>query len=117
MTNEECEPTLSDLSEKYTQDGLSVRIDIYEDGDGGWILEIVDQYNNSRIFEDSFPTDVAALNEANEALYNEAFGHSISLNNDGSTLVIGASGEDGSGTGVNPLINDNSPGNGAVYLY
>ena len=71
MSDEEYEVILSDLSEKFTQDGKSVRIDIYQDGDDSWILEVVDQFNNSTIWDDSFPTDVAALNEAHEAIATE----------------------------------------------
>ena len=71
MSDEEYEVILSDLSESFTQDGKSVRIDIYQDGDDGWILEVVDQFNNSTIWDDSFPTDVAALNEAHEAIEKE----------------------------------------------
>ena len=71
MSDEEYEVILSDLSEKFTQEGKSVRIDIYQDGDDGWILEVVDQFNNSTIWDDPFPTDVAALNEAHEAIEKE----------------------------------------------
>ena len=71
MSDEEYEVILSDLSENFTQDGKSVRIDIYQDGDDGWILEVVDQFNNSTIWDDPFPTDVAALNEAHEAIEKE----------------------------------------------
>ena len=71
MSDEEYEVILSDLSENFTQDDKSVRIDIYQDGDDGWILEVVDQFNNSTIWDDPFPTDVAALNEAHEAIEKE----------------------------------------------
>ena len=71
MSDEVYEVILSDLSENFTQDDKSVRIDIYQDGDDGWILEVVDQFNNSTIWDDSFPTDVAALNEAHEAIATE----------------------------------------------
>ena len=77
MTGQEPEIIQSDLSEKYTQDGLSVQIDIYQEGEGKWLLEIIDQYNNSTVWDDPFPTDVAALNEAHVALHKEGIGSFI----------------------------------------
>ena len=71
MAEEEFEVIMSALSEKYTHDGMIVHIDIYQDGEGGWILEVVDDYNNSTVWEDPFPTDAAALNEAHEVIHNE----------------------------------------------
>jgi uncharacterized protein len=61
----------SPLCTQYTKDGKTVKIDIYEDGEGGWLLEIVDEFNNSTCWEDSFATDQEALDEANEALEEE----------------------------------------------
>ncbi len=46
------------------------------------------------------------------------FGFSVSLNDDGNTLAVGANGEAGSSTGVNGAQNDNTaPSSGAVYLF
>ena len=42
----------------------AVEIEIYEDGKGGWLLEVVDEFGNSTVWDDSFPTDNAALAEA-----------------------------------------------------
>lgn len=55
---------LSPLSQRFEQDGKVVHIEIYEDGEGGWLLEIVDEDNNSTMWEDSFDTDQDALAEA-----------------------------------------------------
>ena len=68
MSNEPVEPRLSPLSHYVTREEESVRIDIYENGEGGWILEVVDKDNNSTVWDDPFPSDQAALDEAIRAI-------------------------------------------------
>ena len=59
------EPTKhSPLSQSVTQDGKTVSIEIYEDGDGGWLLEVIDEYGTSTVWDDPFATDQEALVEA-----------------------------------------------------
>ncbi|CAD7811803.1 hypothetical protein CHRY9390_02418 [Chryseobacterium aquaeductus] len=48
---------------------------------------------------------------------NDVFGSSIDLDNAGQTLVVGALGEDGSGTGVNPANNNSASWAGAAYIF
>ena len=62
--NEEHSPKMSPLSRSISQDGASVQIDIYEDGTGKWLLEVVDEYNNSTVWDDPFETEQSALDEA-----------------------------------------------------
>jgi len=62
--SEEYEVKMSSLNRVVTHDGKTVKIYIYEDGEGGWILEIEDEYKNSTVWEDPFETDGAALKEA-----------------------------------------------------
>jgi len=69
--NEEFEPKVSELSRDYSEGDLTVQIDIYEDGEGGWLLEIVDQDNNSTVWEDTFDSEQDALDEALDALADE----------------------------------------------
>ena len=61
--NEEIEITMSHLCQSIERDGKSVRVDIYDDGDGKWILEVVDEFGNSVVWDDHFPTDEDAFNE------------------------------------------------------
>lgn len=68
---EEHEIKISPLSQAITRDGVTVYIDIYEDGDGGWILEVVDEYNNSTVWNESFDTEEAALREALDSIDKE----------------------------------------------
>lgn len=64
------EPELveSALSQEVTRNGVTVKVEIYGDGDGKWILEIVDQENTSHVWEEHFETDQLALAEALRAL-------------------------------------------------
>ena len=71
MNNPDQGPTLSPLTQPITHDGKTVRVDIYEDGAGKWILEVVDEYNNSTVWDDPFPTDQDALNEALRTIAEE----------------------------------------------
>ena len=48
---------------------------------------------------------------------SDHFGISLDISNDGNTLVVGSSYEDGSGTGVNPAHNNNALEAGAAYVF
>lgn|SRR3990170_83086 len=64
MTKDEQTPKLSPLAQSVTRDGKTVRVDIYEDGEVGWLLEVVDEYWNSTVWDEPFASDRAALDEA-----------------------------------------------------
>ena len=64
----------SPLCRTFSDGDHSVDIDIYEDGEGGWLLEIVDEHNNTTVWEDVFDTDEEALQEALDALKDEGIG-------------------------------------------
>ncbi|KUJ82579.1 hypothetical protein AWR36_012385 [Microbulbifer flavimaris] len=68
---EEFVPKESPLSRSYREGDHTVQIDIYEDGDGSWLLEIIDEDDNSTVWEDPFDTEEDALEEALEALRDE----------------------------------------------
>jgi hypothetical protein len=44
---------------------------IHDDGEDGWILEVVDEYENSTVWDDPFPTDDAALTEVKKTISEE----------------------------------------------
>ncbi len=48
---------------------------------------------------------------------NDLFGNAIALSDDGRTLAIGATQEDGSSTGVGGAVNEDAFDSGAAYLY
>lgn len=47
----------------------------------------------------------------------DLFGRSVSLSTDGNTLAVGASGEDGSNAGINPVQNNSASNAGAAYVF
>lgn len=53
----------SPFAQAVTRNGKTVHVEIIEDGAGGWILEVVDEYGNSTVWDEPFPTDQAALDE------------------------------------------------------
>ena len=69
--NDETEIKMSPLCQAVTVEGKTVQVDIYEDGEGGWLLEIVDEHNNSTVWQDPFETEEKALEEALDAIEKE----------------------------------------------
>lgn len=68
MTIYDQSPTHSPLTQSITRDGKTLQIHIYEDGEGGWLLEVEDEYGNSTVWDDSFSSDRDALDEALNAI-------------------------------------------------
>ncbi len=64
-------PKQSPLSQVIERDGRSVKVGIYEDGTGGWLLEVVDEFGNSSIWDQSFETEQDALDEALKTIREE----------------------------------------------
>ena len=66
---------ISPLSRKVTKDGITVEIMIYHDNDDDdddeWHLEVVDQEEGSTVWDDPFPTDQEALDEAMRTIEEE----------------------------------------------
>jgi len=62
----------SPLEREVSRDGVTVSICIYRGiAENGWILEVVDQEGGSTVWDDRFPTDKAALDEALRTIENE----------------------------------------------
>ena len=61
----------SPLSQSITRNGVTVRVEIYGDSNGAWILEVVDAENASHVWDEHFETDQQALAEALRALDEE----------------------------------------------
>jgi hypothetical protein len=60
---DEVEIKMSPLSRHIVRDGTSVEVLIYSDDNYGWILEVVDEEDASTVWDSSFLTDQAALEE------------------------------------------------------
>ena len=68
---------MSPLCRSFASNDTTVQIDIY--GDGGWLLEVIDQFGNSTAWDDSFPSDQAALEEALDTIDQEGIESLIGL--------------------------------------
>ena len=64
MREEPIAGRMSPLCQVVTRAGKTVQIDIYADGEGGWLLEIEDEHQNSTLWNNPFDTDESALREA-----------------------------------------------------
>ena len=73
------EVEMSSLSQELTSDGKTVTVDIYRGDVGGWILEVVDEFGNSTVWDDEFDTDLAALNEAKATIKDEGIDSLIGI--------------------------------------
>jgi hypothetical protein len=70
--DDDYEIVMSPLSRKATKDGITVEILIYRsDDEEGWLLEVVDQEDGSTVWDDPFPTDQAAMDEAMRTIEEE----------------------------------------------
>lgn len=73
--NEESKLEVSPLSQQISSGGRTVSVEIYRlEGETSWALEVVDEYNNSTVWDDTFETDSAALTEAKKTILEEGIG-------------------------------------------
>lgn len=63
---------ISPLSQSVSSGGRTVQVEIYRlEGETEWVLEVEDEYNNSTVWDDKFPSDAAALTEAKKTILSE----------------------------------------------
>ena len=69
---EEPEIEYSPLSQPLSSGGLTVNVQIYRIvGEKYWMLEVVDEFNNSTVWDDQFESDLTALNEVKKTILAE----------------------------------------------
>lgn len=73
----EPEITMSPLCRSIERDGQKVQIEIYEGDPKKWILEVVDEYDNTTLWNDQFDSDQLALDEALKTIDEEGIGSLI----------------------------------------
>ena len=72
MSSNDPYPAMSPLCQSLTRDGHTVQIEIYQGDDPGkWILEVVDEFGNSTVWDDQFDSDQQALDEVHETVREE----------------------------------------------
>ena len=65
------ELTISSLSQNFSADGKTVKVEICRGDDGGWNLAIIDEFGTSTIWDEEFDTEAAALKEAKATIRDE----------------------------------------------
>lgn len=63
--------TMSPLCQSCERDGRAVQVEIYEGDSKKWILEVVDEFNNSTLWQEQFDTDQLALEEVLKTVEEE----------------------------------------------
>jgi hypothetical protein len=58
------DPRFSPLCRTIRKDGWKLEICIFEDGEGKWLLEVINDVNTSTCWTEPFNTDQEALDEA-----------------------------------------------------
>jgi len=70
--NEEPQLEFSELSQEITSAGQTIKVEIYRmEGESGWVLEVVDEYNNSTVWDDHFDSEEQALAEVKAMIQEE----------------------------------------------
>lgn len=70
--NEEPRLNMSTFSQKLSSGDRTVSVEIYRlESDEEWVLEIVDEFNNFTVWDETFTTESAALVEAKKAILEE----------------------------------------------
>jgi len=78
----------SPISQNLSRDGKSVQIEIYSNSDGGWILEAVDQYGNSTVWDDPFPSVQAAMDQVLKDIDENGIDSLIGMPQEQSTIGL-----------------------------
>lgn len=68
---EEIELIHSKYCQSVSRDGKTVRVEIYSSGKDDWILEVVDEYGNSTVWDEPFSSDDEAFQEFQRTLKEE----------------------------------------------
>ena len=71
---EEFDLEMSPLCQDLTDSGKTVRIEIYRGGGSNWHVEVVDEFGNSTVWDDQFPTDTAAFDGLKSTIKEEGIG-------------------------------------------
>ena len=77
--NNEIDLVYSKHCQSVTRNGRTVKVEIYSSGKNDWILEVVDEDNNSTAWADIFRTDDEAFQEFERTLKEEGIESMIGL--------------------------------------
>jgi uncharacterized protein len=78
--NEEPNLETSQLSQEISSGGRTISVEIYKlETETSWTLEVVDEHNNSTVWDDTFETETAALNEVKKTILAEGIDSLVGL--------------------------------------
>ncbi len=70
--SDEKELEFSTLSQEISSDGRTVSVEIYRFvGESSWMLEVVDEFRNSTVWDDPFMSDESALKEVKATILSD----------------------------------------------
>ena len=72
--DDEYDLEMSPLCQDVEDEGQRVRVEIYRGSDSDWLLEAVDEFGTSTVWDEQFPTDEAALEELRSTIRDEGIG-------------------------------------------
>jgi hypothetical protein len=76
--SEEPKLEISPMSQCISSGGRTVNVQIYRlEGESSWILEVEDEFGNSTVWDETFPSEFAALAEAKKTILAERIGSLI----------------------------------------
>ncbi|HTE40416.1 MAG TPA: hypothetical protein VK629_06295 [Steroidobacteraceae bacterium] len=76
--SDEPELEISPMSQLISSGGCTVNVQIYRlVGGASWTLEVEDEFGNSTVWDDTFPSESAALTEAKNTILAEGVGSLI----------------------------------------
>jgi hypothetical protein len=78
---DEIELIYSKHCQSVTRDGQTIKVEIYSSVKNDWILEVVDEDNNSTVWDGEFETDDEAFQEFERTLKEEGIESMIGLHN------------------------------------
>jgi len=69
--NDEIEIIMSPLCQSFERDGITLHIEIYRSGETDWTLEVVNPTNTSIVWDETFQSDKAAIEEFQRTIKND----------------------------------------------
>jgi len=74
MNDDDIELIMSPLCQTHAQDGITLQIEIYRSLDSDWTLEVINPNNTSIVWDETFVSDQAALDEFHRTVRVDGMG-------------------------------------------
>ena len=74
MNDDDFELIMSPLCQTYNEDGIALQIEIYRSLQSDWTLELINPNNTSIVWDETFNSDQAALDEFHRTVRVDGMG-------------------------------------------